>query len=67
MLIGHTDSKGSDDINKKVSRKRAEALRDFLVVQYSMDPAVFHIEGKGKQDLLYPGDSEEDKHVESPR
>ncbi|HYT25836.1 MAG TPA: OmpA family protein [Actinomycetota bacterium] len=30
-LVGHTDSRGSVEYNMKLSRKRAEAVRDFLV------------------------------------
>ncbi|MFH1136431.1 MAG: OmpA family protein [Pseudomonadota bacterium] len=60
VLIGHTDRKGSDEVNKKISKRRAEALRDFLAVQYSLDPSLFHVEGKGKDELLYTGETEED-------
>ena len=30
-LSGHTDSKGTDDYNKSLSMRRAEAVREFLL------------------------------------
>ena len=32
-LTGHTDSKGDDAYNRELSKKRADAVRDFLVSQ----------------------------------
>jgi OOP family OmpA-OmpF porin len=32
-IIGHTDSKGSDEYNQKLSERRANSVRDFLVLQ----------------------------------
>jgi outer membrane protein OmpA-like peptidoglycan-associated protein len=33
IIEGHTDSRGADDYNMRLSRRRAEAVRDFLVAQ----------------------------------
>ena len=30
-VSGHTDNKGPDNVNKRLSRKRAEFVRDYLV------------------------------------
>ena len=31
MVMGHTDASGSDELNMKLSQKRAEAVAEFLV------------------------------------
>ncbi|MDR6144699.1 OOP family OmpA-OmpF porin [Sphingomonas sp. SORGH_AS870] len=33
VLRGHSDSEGDDDSNRRMSRKRAEAVRDYLVAR----------------------------------
>jgi outer membrane protein OmpA-like peptidoglycan-associated protein len=47
QLEGHTDSIGSDEYNMKLSEKRAEAVRDYLV-QQSVPPDSVSAVGLGK-------------------
>lgn len=55
-IEGHTDSVGSDDANMKLSRKRAEAVRDFLV-QRGVAPSVFAIDAKGESSPVATNDT----------
>jgi outer membrane protein OmpA-like peptidoglycan-associated protein len=44
---GHTDDVGSDAYNKKLSERRAQAVRDYLV-QAGLPAAILSVEGHGK-------------------
>ena len=37
-IVGHTDAKGTADYNQKLSERRAQAVRDYLVAQYDLSP-----------------------------
>lgn len=50
-VVGYTDRIGSDRYNMKLSRKRAEAVRDYLV-QNGVPAAAIQVEGRGKADPL---------------
>jgi len=47
-LDGWTDSIGSDKYNKKLSQKRADAVKAYLVDKYKIDPARITAVGHGK-------------------
>jgi outer membrane protein OmpA-like peptidoglycan-associated protein/Mg-chelatase subunit ChlD len=57
---GHTDDKGSDDLNQKLSEARAEAVRVALV-QYGVQPTQVRTKGFGKAQPLVPNDSEDNR------
>ncbi len=46
-IIGHTDLHGSDDYNNQLSRKRAEAVKNYFAGK-GLDPKRFAISGAGK-------------------
>jgi OmpA-OmpF porin, OOP family len=48
IIVGHTDSDGSDAMNLKLSLRRAEAVKAFLVAQ-GMPAERFYSEGKGER------------------
>lgn len=50
-INGHTDSSGSDRYNDKLSKKRAESVRDALVAR-GIDPTMVVIDASGEKDLL---------------
>ena len=50
-IIGHTDTSGSSAYNKKLSIKRATAVKDALV-ERGVDPTLVKIDSRGESDLL---------------
>lgn len=57
---GHTDDKGSEDLNQKLSEARAEAVRTALV-QFGVQPSQLRTKGFGKTQPLVPNDSEDNR------
>jgi outer membrane protein OmpA-like peptidoglycan-associated protein len=57
-LIGHTDSRGTDEYNKELSSRRAARLRDYLA-QGGMDSKRLDVEGHGEMELKAQGETEE--------
>jgi outer membrane protein OmpA-like peptidoglycan-associated protein len=54
---GHTDDVGSDEYNKKLSARRAQAVRDYLV-QAGLPAEILSVEGHGKALPLVRGTSD---------
>jgi len=46
-IIGHTDSRGSDEYNMKLSVRRAEAVRDYLIA-IGVDASKLEVSGMGE-------------------
>ena len=55
-LVGHTDAVGSDEANLSLSEERAQAVKDYLVGQFQIDPVRLEASGVGEADLADPGD-----------
>lgn len=51
VIEGHTDAVGQADRNQTLSERRAAAVRNFLVSEYKISPAVFSTAGKGATQL----------------
>lgn len=49
VIEGHTDNVGSTDLNKGLSQRRAEAVRDFLIKNYSIDANRIQAVGYGSE------------------
>lgn len=49
LLTGHTDSKGSDAYNQKLSERRAAAVRDALINNYGLDGSKLVARGYGEE------------------
>ena len=58
-IAGHTDAKGSVEYNQKLSERRAEAVRNYLVFQYDIEPDRIESVGFGKTQLLDPSKPED--------
>ena len=62
VVIGHTDTQGSDEYNDKLSLERARAVQQQLVT-LGFDPAHISVEGRGKRELMVrTGDNVADAH-----
>ena len=56
MLGGHTDAKGGDPFNQRLSERRAETVKRFLVENYHIPAANLISAGYGKQGMKNPKD-----------
>ena len=48
VAVGYTDRIGSEAYNKKLSVKRAEAVKGYLVSKHNIDPSNVFVDGKGE-------------------
>ncbi|HEX2251849.1 MAG TPA: OmpA family protein [Thermoanaerobaculia bacterium] len=46
-VIGYSDSTGSEQANLRISRERAEAVKNYLVTRHGIDPSRITTEGRG--------------------
>lgn len=60
LLEGHTDDKGADAYNMNLSKRRAVAVRDYLV-QSGVSPSRLSARWYGKSQPKYPNTSEENR------
>jgi OmpA-OmpF porin, OOP family len=49
-ITGHTDRLGSDSYNMRLSKRRAEAVRRYMVDQQAADPSVFEVVPRGESE-----------------
>lgn len=66
LLEGYADASGGAQYNLQLSRKRAAAVRQYLVDKHGLDISRLPIEGKGESDLRDPLNplSESNRRVE---
>jgi OmpA-OmpF porin, OOP family len=60
-IIGHTDSDGSDASNMTLSQKRAAAVKEALVTDFSIEASRITTEGKGESVPVMENNSKEGK------
>ncbi|CAN5741649.1 hypothetical protein BH23ACT10_BH23ACT10_30450 [soil metagenome] len=53
-IVGHTDAKGTDTYNDRLSRRRAEAVRSALADDLRTAGVTATIEGRGERDPVAP-------------
>ncbi len=65
-INGHTDGKGDDATNQKLSERRAESIKRYLVQHFALAPENLITIGYGKQKLKYAAHpmSPENRRVE---
>lgn len=56
---GHTDSFGGDEFNQKLSQKRAESVRSYLLANMSLDPQAITATGFGESKPIANNESNE--------
>ncbi len=66
-IVGHTDSKGGDEFNLKLSKRRAQSVKDFLVTIHGIQPEFLESDGCGKQSLLHSPEKGEKERKENRR
>jgi outer membrane protein OmpA-like peptidoglycan-associated protein len=54
QIIGHTDAKGTDEYNQKLSERRAAAVKQFLVSNGNIEQGRLEASGRGKHELKDP-------------
>jgi outer membrane protein OmpA-like peptidoglycan-associated protein len=57
-IFGYTDDVGTKEYNQKLSERRAQAVRNYLV-EAGIDPSIVNTKGYGKTNPLVPGVSPE--------
>jgi outer membrane protein OmpA-like peptidoglycan-associated protein len=50
LVIGYTDDRENTGPNRDLDRRRAEAVRDYLVTRHGIDPTRITVEGRGTSD-----------------
>ncbi|HET7715716.1 MAG TPA: OmpA family protein, partial [Bauldia sp.] len=55
-IVGHTDAKGSDAYNDRLSEQRATIVRDWLVAHAAVPPDT-GIEGRGEREPVAPNEN----------
>jgi outer membrane protein OmpA-like peptidoglycan-associated protein len=69
VIEGHTDARGSDELNRRLSAARAQSVARHLVSSYGVDAKALKPVGRGKDDLKDPSnpDSQANRRVELVR
>jgi OOP family OmpA-OmpF porin len=53
MIVGHTDSIGSDEYNQRLSERRAQAVKQYLVSK-GIAASRLSTEGQGEREPIAP-------------
>jgi outer membrane protein OmpA-like peptidoglycan-associated protein len=59
VISGYSDNVGNEESNLEISRRRADAAREYLVTRHGIDPARITTEGKGSAEPAYDNSTEE--------
>jgi outer membrane protein OmpA-like peptidoglycan-associated protein len=60
-IQGYADSVGTDEVNMELSVRRAEAVREYLIDKFDIDPARLSSHGYGETRPIAPNDTEENR------
>lgn len=52
-IVGATDTRGTDRYNQRLSERRANNVKNYLI-QHGADQSKLEVVGRGEKDLLYP-------------
>jgi len=59
LVAGHTDAKGGAEFNQKLSERRAETVRNYMITQFGIGAERLSATGYGKSRLLDPARPED--------
>ncbi|MCS6778360.1 MAG: OmpA family protein [Geminicoccaceae bacterium] len=62
-FVGHTDAQGEEAANRRLSQRRAQAVRDWLVRNRGLDPGKTVVEGRGKDQPIASNDTPEGRRA----
>jgi outer membrane protein OmpA-like peptidoglycan-associated protein len=62
-LVGHTDSQGDDEANRRLSQRRAQTVRDWLVRNRGLPAARLVVEGRGEDQPIASNDTPEGRRA----
>jgi len=54
LVIGYSDTAGPESSNMEMSRRRAEAVKNWLVTRHAVDPSRITVEARGETDEFGP-------------
>lgn len=60
-IVGHTDSDGNDALNLDLSKRRAAAVKNYLVKEFGIAPERLQTDGMGEQQPVASNDKPENK------
>lgn len=60
-IVGHTDAAGDEAFNQELSLMRAEAVKNILVTEFSINEGRFQFSGKGETQPVDENDTEKGK------
>lgn len=58
VIAGYTDNQGTDGYNLSLSKRRAEAIKNFLVAEYQVNANLLKIKAYGKNNPIASNDNE---------
>ncbi|KLV04229.1 membrane protein [Photobacterium aquae] len=58
-VVGHSDSRGREAYNQKLSEERAQAVAGYVSNQFGIDKSRIVVQGKGELEPVAPNDTEE--------
>jgi outer membrane protein OmpA-like peptidoglycan-associated protein len=61
LIAGHTDSRGSDAYNIKLSEKRAQSVADYLIPSHGINSPRLLIKGFGEKQPIVSDDTDENR------
>jgi outer membrane protein OmpA-like peptidoglycan-associated protein len=69
LVVGHADASGGDDYNQRLSERRAEAVKRFLIARFKLAEDAVMASGRGKSQPKNAGDpfAGENRRVEIMR
>ncbi|MCK4397131.1 OmpA family protein [candidate division WOR-3 bacterium] len=66
-LSGHTDSRGSRSYNRRLSQRRANSARNYIIHQWRISPTRMVAKGYGEDRLIIPKARTEAEHQQNRR
>jgi outer membrane protein OmpA-like peptidoglycan-associated protein len=61
LVIGYSDTSGSEAANMRISQQRAENVKNWLVTRHGIDPSRITVEARGEAEAS--GDAAEDRRA----